>query len=166
MAQPNVPEEILQRFAAEFPQPVRLVYDSCPGVGQGNARNAGWKSAHAKIVAYLDDDCYPADDFLDSVVECFAEAPNLGFISGRILLYDQTDRRMTIQESVTRVSLLLRTASSSFRYYSGSKFCVRRRFPRRSRRLRSAFWWRQRSVSGRGTRCRSPNLRSRMARRL
>ena len=95
-----------------------------PVSGQGNARNAGWKSAHAEIVAYLDDDCYPADDFLDSVVECFAEAPNLGFISGRILLYDQTDRRMTIQESVTRVSLapysfilpgIIQGANSAFR---------------------------------------------------
>src|SRR6476661_9764607 len=62
---------VIQGFAAEFPRPVRLVYE--PGPGQGNARNAGWKSAHAEIVAYLDDDCYPADDFLDAVVECFAE---------------------------------------------------------------------------------------------
>jgi glycosyltransferase involved in cell wall biosynthesis len=68
-------------FAAAFAQPVRLVYERTPG--QGNARNAGWKSAEAQIVAYLDDDCYPADDYLDAVVECFAEAPNLGFISGR-----------------------------------------------------------------------------------
>ena len=94
---------IIEGFAAEFTQPVRLVYE--PALGQGNARNAGWKSTRAEIVAYLDDDCYPADDFLDAVVQCFAETPNLGFISGRILLYDQTDIRMTIQESLTRVSL-------------------------------------------------------------
>lgn len=114
--------QILQRFAAEFSHPVRLVYEA--GLGQGNARNAGWKSAQAEIVAYLDDDCYPADDFLDAVVECFAEAPNLGFISGRILLYDRTDRRMTIQESVTRVPLfpysfilpgVIQGANSAFR---------------------------------------------------
>jgi glycosyltransferase involved in cell wall biosynthesis len=94
---------IIEEFAAEFPQPVHLVYE--PGLGQGNARNAGWKAADAEIVAYLDDDCYPADDFLDAVVECFAETPDLGFISGRILLYDQTDRRMTIQESLTRLPI-------------------------------------------------------------
>jgi glycosyltransferase involved in cell wall biosynthesis len=113
---------VIQGFAAEFPQPVRLVYE--PGPGQGNARNAGWKSAHAEIVAYLDDDCYPADDFLDAVVECFAETPDLGFISGRILLYDQTDRRMTIQESVTRLPIapysfilpgIIQGANSAFR---------------------------------------------------
>jgi glycosyltransferase involved in cell wall biosynthesis len=117
--------QVLERFAAEFPHPVRLVYE--PGLGQGNARNAGWKSARAEIIAYLDDDCYPADDFLDAVVECFVEAPNLGFISGRILLYDETDRRMTIQESITRVSIapysfilpgIIQGANSAFRRVS------------------------------------------------
>jgi glycosyltransferase involved in cell wall biosynthesis len=93
----------VEAFARAFDQPVRLVSEPAPG--QGNARNAGWKSAAAQIIAYLDDDCYPADDYLDAVVECFAEVPNLGFISGRILLYDQTDFKLTIQESLTRVSL-------------------------------------------------------------
>ena len=82
---------------------MRLIYETAPG--EGNARNAGWKSAEAQIVAYLDDDCYPAEDYLDAVVECFTETPNLGFVSGRILLYDQTDLRITIQESLTRVLL-------------------------------------------------------------
>jgi GT2 family glycosyltransferase len=113
---------VIQRFAAEFPHPVRLIYE--PDVGQGNARNAGWKSTQAEIVAYLDDDCYPADDFVDAVAECFAETPNLGFISGRILLYDKTDLRITIQESVTRISLapysfifsgIIQGANSAFR---------------------------------------------------
>jgi glycosyltransferase involved in cell wall biosynthesis len=115
-------ERVLDAFAAEFTQPVRLVYE--PAVGQGNARNAGWTSTQAKIIAYLDDDCYPADDFLDAVVECFAETPNLGFISGRILLYDQTDLRMTIQESLTPIPLapysfvlpgIIQGANSAFR---------------------------------------------------
>ena len=113
---------VIEGFAAEFTQPVRVVYE--PALGQGNARNAGWKSAEAEIVAYLDDDCYPADDFLDAIVKCFAETPNLGFIGGRILLYDQTDLRLTIQESVTRVPLapysfilpgVIQGANSAFR---------------------------------------------------
>jgi glycosyltransferase involved in cell wall biosynthesis len=116
---------VIEGFAAEFTQPVRLVYE--PAVGQGNARNAGWTSTKAEIIAYLDDDCYPAENFLDAVVECFAETPNLGFMSGRILLYDQTDLRMTIQESVTRVPLapysfilpgVIQGANSAFRRVS------------------------------------------------
>ena len=134
---------VIEGFAAEFTQPLRLVYE--PAVGQGNARNAGWTSTKAEIIAYLDDDCYPAENFLDAVVECFAETPNLGFMSGRILLYDQTDLRMTIQESVTRVHLPLQLHPS--RGYTGSKFRVPTCFPRRGRRFRSALWWRERPVS-------------------
>ena len=116
---------VIEGFAAEFTQPVRLVYE--PAVGQGNARNAGWMSTKAEIIAYLDDDCYPAENFLDAVVECFTETPNLGFVSGRILLYDQTDLRITIQESVTRVPLapdsfilpgVIQGANSAFRRVS------------------------------------------------
>lgn len=94
---------VVGAFASVFAQPTRLVSE--PALGQGNARNAGWRSAEAQIVAYLDDDCYPAEDYLDAIHNCFAENSNLGFVSGRILLYDETDLRMTIQESLRHVSL-------------------------------------------------------------
>ena len=94
---------VLGAFTSAFTHPTRIIYEPTPG--QGNARNAGWQSAEARIVAFLDDDCYPAEDYLDAVFKCFAENLNLGFLSGRILLYDQTDLRMTIQESLTHVSL-------------------------------------------------------------
>ena len=98
---------VVGAFASAFAQPLRLIYE--PALGQGNARNAGWQSAEAEIVAYLDDDCYPAEDYLDAVLNCFSENPNLGFVSGRILLFDHTDIRMTIQESLTHVSLAPRS---------------------------------------------------------
>ena len=52
------PGTVVGAFASVFAQPTRLVSE--PALGQGNARNAGWRSAEAQIVAYLDDDCYPA----------------------------------------------------------------------------------------------------------
>jgi glycosyltransferase involved in cell wall biosynthesis len=116
---------ILGAFASAFAHPMRIIYESAPG--QGNARNAGWQSTEARIVAFLDDDCYPAEDYLEAVLKCFAENLNLGFLSGRILLYDQTDLRMTIQESLTHVSLapksfirpgFIQGANSSFRRVS------------------------------------------------
>ena len=61
---------VVGAFASVFAQPMRLVYE--PALGQGNARNAGWQSAEAQIVAYLDDDCYPAEDYLDAIRNCFA----------------------------------------------------------------------------------------------
>ena len=69
------------------------------------ARNTGWKSASAEIIAFTDDDCYVAPDYVDEVIAAFSNKPDLGFIGGRILLYDPTDLRMTIQERKTRLEL-------------------------------------------------------------
>jgi glycosyltransferase involved in cell wall biosynthesis len=73
----------IETFAGGFAQRVRLVYE--PVVGAGESSKCRLASAKGQVVAYPDDDCYPADDYLDAVVECFAETPNLGFVSGRML---------------------------------------------------------------------------------
>lgn len=73
-----------------------------PRAGLGRARNRGWAVSQGDIVAFTDDDCYPAHDFLSSVVRCFEENPRLGFIGGRILLHDPEDYRVTIQERACR----------------------------------------------------------------
>ena len=76
-----------------------------PQPGLGRARNRGWATSQGDIVAFTDDDCYAADDFLFSVVRCFAEQASLGFIGGRILLHDPLDYRITIQERSQRYDL-------------------------------------------------------------
>jgi GT2 family glycosyltransferase len=70
--------------------------------GLASARNTGWRAASADIVAFTDDDCYVATDFVDSYFQVFEENPTAGFASGRILLFDVMDYRITIQESQDR----------------------------------------------------------------
>lgn len=82
---------------------LRIVIE--PRAGLGRARNRGWAMSKGDIVAFTDDDCYPADDFLSSVVFCFEEHARLGFIGGRILLHDPEDSRLTIQEKDCRQDL-------------------------------------------------------------
>jgi glycosyltransferase involved in cell wall biosynthesis len=94
--------EVIQEHIAASHRPVRTI--STPGRGVSYARNAGWQTAESGIIAYIDDDCYPAEDYLDAVFECFAKNPSLGFVGGRILLHDPSDRRITIQESLERRS--------------------------------------------------------------
>jgi GT2 family glycosyltransferase len=89
---------VVQEFAASSDQPVQLIVQ--PGRGVSCAKNAGWQSAKAPLVVCIDDDCYPEENYLDSIFECFSNNPELGFVGGRILLYDPTDRRVTIQESL------------------------------------------------------------------
>ncbi len=69
-----------------------------PQAGLGRARNRGWAMSKGDIVAFTDDDCYPAGDFLSSIALCFEEHAQFGFIGGRILLHDPEDARLTIQE--------------------------------------------------------------------
>lgn len=76
---------------------VRATFE--PKRGLAAARNKGWRSASADLVAFTDDDCYVAGDYLDSVVRVFENDPAVGFLGGRILLYDETDYRVTILES-------------------------------------------------------------------
>lgn len=76
-----------------------------PQAGLSRARNKGWALSRGDVVAFTDDDCYPADDFLFSILRCFAEQAGLGFIGGRILRYDSKDYRITIQERSERRDL-------------------------------------------------------------
>ena len=89
---------VVEEFAATFDHPVQMINKQ--GRGVSIAKNAGWQAARANIVVCIDDDCYPEEDYLDSIYECFSKDPKLGFLGGRILLYDPTDRRITIQESL------------------------------------------------------------------
>jgi glycosyltransferase involved in cell wall biosynthesis len=86
----------VERFSQELAVDLTLVSE--PIRGAGRARNSGWRRARGEIVAFTDDDCYPAEDFLISVVKCFAHDPNLGFIGGRVLLFDPMDHPITTQE--------------------------------------------------------------------
>jgi glycosyltransferase involved in cell wall biosynthesis len=92
---------VVAEYAATCDHPVQLIVQ--PGRGVSSAKNAGWQSAKAAIVVCIDDDCYPEQDYFDSIFACFLKDPKLGFVGGRILLHDPTDRRITIQESLEPV---------------------------------------------------------------
>ncbi|HEY7613929.1 MAG TPA: glycosyltransferase family 2 protein [Gemmatimonadales bacterium] len=94
--------EVLRRHRGETAHPLTVVEESKPGLGR--ARNRGWQASSGELVAFTDDDCYPADDYLDRLVECFGDR-SLGFVGGRVLLFDPTDYPITIQELDRRVEI-------------------------------------------------------------
>ena len=73
-----------------------------PKRGLAAARNRGWRTANGGIVAFTDDDCYVSKDYVDSVIQVFEEDLSIGFLAGRILLFDSLDCRITIEESQHR----------------------------------------------------------------
>lgn len=72
-----------------------------PAAGRSRALNTALRIAHGQILAFTDDDCYPAPDFLTQIWAAFDEDPSVGYIGGRILLHDPTDIPITINESTT-----------------------------------------------------------------
>jgi glycosyltransferase involved in cell wall biosynthesis len=72
--------------------------------GLGRARNAGVTAARGALLAFTDDDCYPAVDYIERVVEAFAN-PERAYIGGRILLYDAEDHPITIRVDSEAISI-------------------------------------------------------------
>lgn len=74
---------------------VKTTFEPKPGLSR--ARNRGLSLSRGEVVAFTDDDCYPEPDYLTAIDHCF-RTHNISFCGGRILLFDPTDRRITIQE--------------------------------------------------------------------
>jgi GT2 family glycosyltransferase len=74
----------------------RVVVAQEPKSGLGRARNAGIAEAQGEILAFTDDDCYVSPDYLKQMLEVFKDE-KIGYMGGRVLLYDKTDLPQTIR---------------------------------------------------------------------
>lgn len=83
----------------------RLKYALASTIGLGAARDFGWRITEGEVVAFTDDDCYLAPDYVDAIVEAYARRPELGCIGGRIMLFDPDDAPVTINESLEPTSI-------------------------------------------------------------
>jgi GT2 family glycosyltransferase len=87
---------VLAEYQARVEFPVTVVTEGVPGLG--NARNAGCAVARGEIIAFTDDDCYVAADYVESVRAAFKD-PRVGIVGGRVDLFDPSDYPMTIMRS-------------------------------------------------------------------
>lgn len=76
----------------------RLRYMHVARIGLGAARDAAWREARGELIAFTDDDCYPAPDFVDAVVNAAKRHPEAGCLGGRIMLHDPEDAWITVDE--------------------------------------------------------------------
>ncbi len=115
--------EALEEFCRRTSLRARVVVEPQPGLA--NARNRGLREAKGLYFAFTDDDCYPSPDWLMQVKAVFDEDPTIGYVGGRILLFDPTDQRITIQERADRVALE-RDVFLPAGFIQGANFALRR----------------------------------------
>jgi GT2 family glycosyltransferase len=92
----------LEALTRTLEAPVTIVHEPRPGLGR--ARNAGVSAARGALLAFTDDDCYPAMDYIDRVVDALADRER-GFVGGRILLHDAEDHPITIRVDPTPIPI-------------------------------------------------------------
>src|SRR4051794_33433367 len=63
-------DSIVNSYKEKLGFSVQLVHE--PTKGSSRARNAGIRAASGSIIAITDDDCYPAEDWVDRIMEVFA----------------------------------------------------------------------------------------------
>lgn len=90
--------EYLSAWKPEHTDRPRFVMAREERRGLATARNKGWRTAAADIIAFTDDDCYVSPDYVDAVLQAFQDHTGAGFVGGRLLLYDSSDLKVALQE--------------------------------------------------------------------
>ena len=85
---------VVERRASRGDLPIRYVAE--PRRGLSRARNTGVSAARHPIVAFTDDDCRVAPDWLAEIAAAFSN-PGLGVLGGRVTLHDPADLSVSIR---------------------------------------------------------------------
>lgn len=111
---------VLSAAAARFPFPFKTVRE--PIRGSGAAHNCALRLARGEVIAWTDDDCIPAEDWLERILAHFDGDPTLDILTGRIELYDQSHYPITINTSLEPANI---------NFVLGANMAFRRRLPER-----------------------------------
>lgn len=93
--------EPIDDVMGEFTGRLRITPLRQERAGPGAARNAGVARAHGEFVAFIDDDCVPAPDWLDRLVAALAGNPG-GMAGGRVVNMLVTNRYADASDRISR----------------------------------------------------------------
>ncbi|MEM7224047.1 MAG: glycosyltransferase [Pseudomonadota bacterium] len=115
---------VFETLRAKLTLPTRYVAE--PRCGLAMAQNRGLEVARGEVVAFTDDDCLVAEDWLLRLAEHFRRHPELQGLGGRIELYDPADRPVTIKPVLEREELA--QPDQLFGFLHGCNMAFRRAF--------------------------------------
>lgn len=114
--------EVLRERLDRPDLPLRLVPPS--GRGKPAALNVAIESCRGEIVAFTDDDCIPAEDWLTEMVREFEEEPALAGLGGRVELFDPSHGNVATRTSMERS--LLASPTQLYGFAIGANMAFRR----------------------------------------
>jgi GT2 family glycosyltransferase len=91
---------VLQDLAAGSPLQLRVLQREVNG-GPAAARNTGWRTAAADVVAFVDDDCTPDPGWLGALHRAFARNDRLGVVQGRTRAAEGPRGQWTIAREIS-----------------------------------------------------------------
>ena len=94
-------EEVCSQFMEKRTLPLRHVFEERQG--KSFALNTGIKAANGNILAFTDDDCIVDPYWLISILKEFASDTSISGIGGRVELYNQNDKPVTIRTYKDRI---------------------------------------------------------------
>jgi GT2 family glycosyltransferase len=95
-----------------------------PRTGLAFAQNRGLAAARGQVVAFTDDDCLAAEDWLLRLSDHFERDPELQVLGGRVELHDPADLSVTIKREPNRETFA--APDQLFGFLHGCNMAVRR----------------------------------------
>ena len=86
---------VVESFATLNPQRFKYVFECRRG--KSLALNTGIQKSTGEILVFTDDDCVPDSDWLACILDEFGSDSSLSVLGGRVELYDQRDRPVSIR---------------------------------------------------------------------
>jgi glycosyltransferase involved in cell wall biosynthesis len=115
--------EIVHLLSHSAAIPIRYVFETAQGLSF--ARNRGIHEASGAVIAFTDDDCIVAPDWIERILYEFAANPDISLAGGRVDLHTPEDKPITIRLSNERVRYS--DAAQIYELVVGCNFAVRRK---------------------------------------
>lgn len=96
-------KDVVAAFCENSPLAIKYVFEEKQG--HSHARNRGVKESGYPIVAFTDDDCYPAEDWPAAIMREFSADPTLSLVGGRVELADPEDFRVGVRSFDDRMEI-------------------------------------------------------------
>jgi GT2 family glycosyltransferase len=99
-------------------------YVAEPRTGLAFAQNRGLAMARGEVIAFTDDDCLAAEDWLLRLCHHFRRDPDLQVLGGRVELHDPADLSVTVKSEPGRE--ILSAPDQLFGFLHGCNMAIRR----------------------------------------